>query len=182
MNIQRRSEQIKSNIVATGYNLLSCGTATLSIIVPGVDSFLAIGYQVSRVFNIFYIYDYNPHNYRIVKIILTRGNNIQELLSNSLLSLVGRTKIEETVKESAKKVGQTFVIKGTEKTTENVAIKTTQTVVEKTAEQVVIQTSKKIIEQNIIQGAKVLANGLLKETTKLGAITASKEGIEKVAI
>ena len=182
MNVLKKSAKIKSELVVLGYSLLSLGTAGLSIIVPVVDSFIVIVYQVAMVFNIMYIYDYNPHNYDIVNIILSGGKNIQELISNSLFTLAGKAAIKEAVKESAKEVGQTVVVKGTEKAIENVAIKTTQTVVKKTAEKAIIQASKEIAEESITQGTKVLTKEILKQSAKLGAVTASKEGIEEVAI
>ena len=51
-----------------------------------VDSILAISYQVAMVFSVLSIYELNPNDYDIIKIILSGGKTIEEKkISHNLL-------------------------------------------------------------------------------------------------
>ena len=73
----RDSIRIKSNLVVFGFSALSLGTSAISILVPFVDTFTSIGYQVAMVYSILSLYGLDSREYNITNIILSGGNTIE---------------------------------------------------------------------------------------------------------
>lgn len=124
ISVFRTSAKIKATLSVIGYSTLSCGTSALSLIVPVVDSFISIGYQVGMVYNILYIYELNSRDYNITNIILSGGNTIEgmsEISKTSTKFLTYNTASSfsygsgETIflasKETTKEITEKIVIK-----------------------------------------------------------------------
>ena len=72
----KESTKRKAYISVGIYSGLALASSAISIFVPVVDSGLAITYQTAMTYNIFYIYNIDPHNYKLASIIMSGGKNI----------------------------------------------------------------------------------------------------------
>ena len=83
MTVVQKKAKTQAICLVIFYSALACGSSALSLVVPIVDTFLGIGYQVAMIFNIFYVYEINPNDYNIVNIILSGGNDIHNNNDNN---------------------------------------------------------------------------------------------------
>ena len=83
MSVVRNKAKTHAICLVIFYSALACGSSALSLVVPIVDTFLGIGYQVAMIFNILYVYEKNPNDYNIVNIILSGGNDIHNNNDNN---------------------------------------------------------------------------------------------------
>ena len=156
MNAIKEKCKLAADLTVTGYSLLTCGSSALSIIVPLVDCVLTISYQVAMVYSLFSIYELDPKDYDIVKIILSGGNTIEE-----------KNKINDINNEEVKKGKLGKAIKGSANTAIFAGQKGLQAVATKEA-------GKKVIERTV--------EALAAETVEVTALKATENAIETVII
>ena len=191
MNSIKEKCKFGATLAVAGYSALACGSSALSIIVPLVDSILAISYQVAMVFSVLSIYELNPNDYDIIKIILSGGKTIEEKNKNNINNNeeVKKGNIKQAIKNTAntaifagQKGLQAVGVKEAEK---KIIEKTVQTVATETLEVAGIKLSENAIETVIYNSAKVsMSNAVEKiavESSKELAKTGLKEGT-KIAI
>jgi hypothetical protein len=76
MDYLKQEKKTKAELAYYGYSALACGTSAISLFVPFIDTFIAVGYQVAMVYQIFNIYEYKTEEYNISDIVLTGGDKI----------------------------------------------------------------------------------------------------------
>ena len=201
INVMKKSAKIKATWCAVLYSSLACGSSCISLIVPFVDTVLAIGYQVAMIFNIFYIFDIDIDDYSIVNIYLSGGNdiskinnnnnnenneqninnnevkdgNVREILGNTAKSavFVGKKGIEaKAASELSKKIIEKEIEKIVINQVEVAGVKITQ----KGMEAIVKKGSEIIVENTVQQMAVVSGTEAAKEIVKQGL----KEGAKQV--
>ena len=205
MSDLRDSIRTKSNLVVTGFSLLSLGTSALSILLPLLDTATTIGYQVAMVYSIFSLYQLDTREYKIKEIILSGGETIElennfrpnegydiltkENIGKAVLgtaSFLGKQGIQNMAKKEA---GKIIVEKGLQKVTaESVklaAIKVTSETFEATMAQATKVAISNTVEKIAVNSANELVKQGFKEGTKIAieaskqtAIAVSKQGAE----
>ena len=191
MNSIKEKCKFSSTLAVTGYSALACGSSALSIIVPLVDSILAISYQVAMVYSVLNIYELNPNDYDIIKIILSGGNIIEEKNKNNINNNeeVKKGNLKQALKNTTntaifagQKGLQAVGVKEAEK---KIIEKTVQTVAAETLDIAALKVSEDAVEALIYNSAKVsVSNAVEKiavESSKELAKTGMKEGT-KIAI
>ena len=181
MNAIKEKCKLAADLTVTGYSLLTCGSSALSIIVPLVDCVLTISYQVAMVYSLFSIYELDPKDYDIVKIILSGGNAIEE--KNKINDInnneeVKKGKLGKAIKGSA----NTAIFAGqkglqavaTKEAGKKVIERTVETLAAETVEVAALKATENTIETVIVNSAKVSAS---KAVEKI-AVESSKEIVE----
>ena len=193
------STKRKAIISVTCFSLFTLATSGISILVPVVDSGMAIVYQFAMTYNIFYIYNINPHNYNISRIFLSEGKNISSKVLDSVKIIVDKgTKIakeaikkeiikqgtKEVSKEVAKEVTKEVVVETTKQVAKETTKEVAKDILKETTRQAIQQSVKELSKEAIEETSKECVKLGLKETTKQvitkGAIIASQEGTEEM--
>ena len=191
----KESTKRKAYISVGIYSGLALASSAISILVPVVDSGLAIAYQTAMTYNIFYIYNIDPHNYKLASIIMSGGKNISSKILDSVKFIVDNgTKIaseaikkeiiKQGTKEVTKKVTKEIVVETTKQVVKESTKEVTKNIIEETTMQVIQQSVKELSKEAIEETSKECVKLGIKETTKQvitkGAIIASQEGTEEI--
>lgn len=177
----QESTKKKATISVSIFSILSLASSSISLLVPVVDSGLAIGYQTAMTYNIFYIYNINPRDYNISTIILSGGSNISFKILNSVKVIV-----DNGTKVASEVIKKEIIKQGTKEVTKKVAVETSKQVIKETTKEVtkdiLEETTKQIIQQSVKQISKEAIEETTKECVKLGIKETTKQIISKGAI
>ena len=190
MTVMLQSAKIKAIWCAVLYSSLACGSSALSLIVPLVDTALAIGYQVAMIFNIFYIFDINPDDYRIVNIYLSGGNDISNINNNNNNENneqnINNNEVEDgNVTEIIGKTAKSAVIFGQKGIQAKAASELSKKIIEKQIEKVVLNQVEVVgvkftqigVEAAVVKGSEVI----VEKTVEQIAIQSGKEAAKELA-
>ena len=122
MDYFKQEKKTEAELTYYRYSALACGTSAISLFVPFIDTFIAVGYQVAMVYKIFDIYRYKTEEYNISDIVLTGGDKIEKNdKKNDCLSKAcnaGKSILElEANKQTIKEISNQAIIAGTEAST-----------------------------------------------------------------
>lgn len=197
INVLKEKSKINATLMAILYSTLACGTSSISIILPFVDTFAAIGYQVAMVYNIFYIYEINVDDYNIVKLIISGGDIIErkdnknevsdEKIRNTIgefttkgAVFVGQCGIKDIAsKEASKVIVEKSINTFLQETVKSASLKVSLFSIKGSAgvtqasmsacRTIVYETSKELIETGIQEGTKQIVVHSSKEALSVGA-------------
>ena len=182
-------ESAKNNVIlfVVLYSSLACGSSFLSIIVPLVDTALAIGYQVAMIFHTFYIFELNPDDYNIVNIYLSGGNDITNIndQNNNEQNINNNELRDGNVREIIGDTARTAVIVGKKGIEVKAASELSKKIIEKEIEKMVInqvevagvKVTQKGVEAFVVKGSEVI----VKKTVEQIAVESGKEAAKEIA-
>ena len=185
-------ESAKNNVIlfVVLYSSLACGSSFFSLIVPLVDTALAIGYQVAMIFHIFYIFELNPDDYNIVNIYLSGGNditNINEHNNNKINEEnINNNEVRDgRVREIIGNTAKSAVLFGKKGIEAKAASELSKKIIEKEIEKMVInqvevagvKVTQKGVEAFVVKGSEVI----VEKTVQQIAVESGKEAAKEIA-